>query len=1054
MSALLLLFLSSEVSAQCYMWVYPVDNGGGAYTFNATPDSGSVNPIYNWTFDDGGTASGVIVQHTFTTSGMHSYCLNFTGNCTTTFCDSFNVNVCSWPAYVTQTGGDTIVSFSVQGAQAGWTYNWSFPDGVPSTSTSPNPSIAFPSVGSFPGTLTVNDPGGCVVNFNANVDVYDEQHSGTCTPWSQAYIGAFGLVTFYALADSANPISYVWDFGDGTGSTQNNPQHTYATSGSYTYCANFTGANCSGSICKSMYVNVCDAAAYINYTVADSTATFTLDGMPTGSTYNWSFPDGDITTSTSAVPSVVFPGVGAYSVSVTATAPNGCVINRNTTATITNGNCAAQLHIESIWADSVAFYVTPDSGSTANLTYSWTFGDGATGSGQYVSHTYAASGDYVFCVTTSGSLCSNTFCDTVHVDVCAFEPEIVVYNVSGTDATFVLYGVNPGGIYQWSFPDGTPQTSSAAMPTISFPANGSYTVYASYINGAGCTKSDTLLANIVNNPCNAYFNVTDLGQGAVIFGGYIDSMQLPMTYTWDFGDGSTGTGKYCNHTFTTSGNYNVCLTYSGNGCSGTVCNLVYIDACNLGGAYYSLNGATATYYAQGDSTQSWTYHWSFPGGLPSSSTSSVPVVTYAAAGTYNAYAIVSTPNGCSDTLYSSILIPNVGFNGCDTTFYSSVNGYTVNVWPQDTLSTASTFTWNFGDGSTGAGMYTSHTYATSGWYQITMNVSSTNCSASVYHSVYVSGGGSYFITGDVLKSNVSSSICEGQIYLISDSAGYLTAIDTFEITDDTSQCHGGYYWFAGLPAGTYYLKAALGPNDVDYANYLPTYSYQELNWATALPIVLGPNSAQGTSIELAAGNNPGGPGFVGGWVSQGAGMALGTDHHERGVGDPIAGAQINLLNAADMPVAYTYSDASGNFAFNNLALGTYRVYAEWLNKVPLALTVTLTQNNPSINNVQVEISSDSAVSTGIKDENAFYVDGIMPNPTKDKATVTVNVERAAEATVSISDVSGRIMQTRIITLSQGSNLVSVDLTEQAAGVYYMSINGKYDKRTLKLVKTQ
>lgn len=57
-------------------------------------------------------------------------------------------------------------------------------------------------------------------------------------------------------------------------------------------------------------------------------------------------------------------------------------------------------------------------GSTGtNLTYTWDFGDGATGTGLNLSHTYTGNGPYNLCLTVDdGAGCMDTYCDTLSVD--------------------------------------------------------------------------------------------------------------------------------------------------------------------------------------------------------------------------------------------------------------------------------------------------------------------------------------------------------------------------------------------------------------------------------------------------------------------------------------------------------------------------------------------------------------------------------------------------------------------------------------------------------------
>ena len=71
-----------------------------------------------------------------------------------------------------------------------------------------------------------------------------------------------------------------------------------------------------------------------------------------------------------------------------------------------------------------------------------------------------------------------------------------------------------------------------------------------------------------------------------------------------------------------------------------------------------------------------------------------------------------------------------------------------------------------------------------------------------------------------------------------------------------------------------------------------------------------------TNISLIAGTNPGGPGFIGDSVLLGANKSA-------AVGDALDGRMLLLATSSGQAVAYTSSNASGQFSFPNLAYGTY-----------------------------------------------------------------------------------------------------------------------------------
>jgi PKD repeat protein len=74
--------------------------------------------------------------------------------------------------------------------------------------------------------------------------------------------------------------------------------------------------------------------------------------------------------------------------------------------------CNANFYIypDSLGAPST--YIGVNTSTGTGLTYAWDWGDGSTGTGANPSHTYAAPGVYVICLTVTGNGCTNTYCDS------------------------------------------------------------------------------------------------------------------------------------------------------------------------------------------------------------------------------------------------------------------------------------------------------------------------------------------------------------------------------------------------------------------------------------------------------------------------------------------------------------------------------------------------------------------------------------------------------------------------------------------------------------------
>lgn len=64
---------------------------------------------------------------------------------------------------------------------------------------------------------------------------------------------------------------------------------------------------------------------------------------------------------------------------------------------------------------------------------------------------------------------------------------------------------------------------------------------------------------------------------------------------------------------------------------------------------------------------------------------------------------------------------------------------------------------------------------------------------------------------------------------------------------------------------------------------------------------------------------------------------------------------------------------------------------------------------------------------------------LYPNPAGNKVTVAINIEKAAEGNLSVTDLSGKVVYTKMLQLQQGNTTIPVSLPGVAAGSYIMKI---------------
>ncbi len=298
-------------------------------------------------------------------------------------------------------------------------------------------------VQTFIGTITPDTVNFLICNGN---------NTGCHALFSYSSDSTTHLVQFTDLSTSSagSIIAWLWTFGDGSTSTQQNPTHLYITNGTFTVCLNIeTSTGCSSHFCHEITVGQnTECHAHYEYQ-ADSLNPLHVHFWDTSTPLNtitsrlWNFGDpasGTNNTSTNYDPWHTYYHAGVYNVCLTIHTSTGCTSTFCDSITVgsNTGNCENW----STYTSDGGFTYTFE-GHTHSIyptTYTWDMGDGTAGlTGHVVTHTYATAGIYTVTLTTVDSTgCAWTSQQT-------YEVHTTTYNLYGYaymgDSIFVDHGL-------------------------------------------------------------------------------------------------------------------------------------------------------------------------------------------------------------------------------------------------------------------------------------------------------------------------------------------------------------------------------------------------------------------------------------------------------------------------------------------------------------------------------------------------------------------------------------------------------------------------------------
>ena len=527
-------------------------------------------------------------------------------------------------------------------------------------------------------------------------------------------------------------VKYEWNMGDASTSNLKNVSHIYSQAGDYDITLVVTTKGvCTDTITKSTTIHEQPTADFTIASVClNELSEFKDNSSIVGTatlSYDWDFGDG-AGSSTLTNPEYEYQSTGGYTIELKVTSSDGCIDSVNKSTTIYMLPDADFDFDNACLGDDVEFTNKSKIGS-GSLTYEWDFDDANTSTTISPSNTYSAAGTYdVQLVATSNRGCT----DTVTQEVETYGLPTADFNfASACEGEFVAFSDNSSNptssrlTYDWDFDNGS--SSNNSSPQVRYASDGTYDVTLTVESAEGCVDDVTKSVDVYGAP-SVSFSANRVCDGfATTFTNASTAADASgLTFIWRFGDSDTSLRVSPSHVYSAAGTYNATLVAtSGNGCidsatipvrvyTNPVANFRTANVCEVDSAeFFNLSSiASGTFSSL----------WSF--GDNTSSTRRSPKHLYAADATYSAKLIVTSTNGCQDSISQSISIypmPEPNF-----TFSDQCDGDEVDFVNQTVVTTGTQYVWAFGDGFGSTTENPSHTYLNDGTYNATLTATTAN----------------------------------------------------------------------------------------------------------------------------------------------------------------------------------------------------------------------------------------------------------------------------------------------------------------------------------------
>lgn len=684
-------------------------------------------------------------------------------------------------------------------------------------------------------------------------------------------------------------LQYNWNFGDATSSNLKNPTHQFTQRN--VYSISLTVSNTVGCVATSYPVSV--NAAHFKTDFTDRPLCrevgFTSSSYLYPNNSFWQFGDGT-TTNAYYNTSHIYATAGSYNVTLINTYSHckDTITKTITVQDLVNFNSGITMPATACLNANTNFISTS---SVPAGSMKWDFGDNIVSNTTWnqTSHMYAQPGKYTVKLVNTFGTCSETVTKDIVIHPLPNPKGFIADygGVCGSPVTVTFKDTTPGAVsWKWvlDYQNNNAFSTQQNAPYY-FPGDGYHGVHLTVTNAEGCSNSVYKQINIFRPQASIHHTYSSSPRGhydcdslTIKFG--VNSNQTIKSYSWNLGNGVTSTLPDPQLTYNKEGIYPITLNYiTESGCPASATYEVRVYGKPVAKFDHFIpcgNSLNLQFHDRSSFSDQW--NWKYGDGSTDYYTAH-PYHTYADTGKYNV-TFINHIGHCSDTItkevYANVLPSSVQITNSANTC-SGTRG-TVSFDQRSLRATG--LTWNFGDGTTipydTSNHNVTHTYTTSGVFQVTLTGTYNNCILTSTISVRVLLKQNPILTGNITQLCANSSmevkISNMQTNVFSGAWEYgQYAIDKFQYNTGAqfSGSFPAYAWtytnytgtLTGFTAGTTSFRAIVHNQYTgcfDTSNYIPLqvngpiagFKIQTNNLCFKSPFVFTDTSRSSTNVGL------------------------------------------------------------------------------------------------------------------------------------------------------------------------------------------------------------
>ncbi len=357
------------------------------------------------------------------------------------------------------------------------------------SSPDPNPTVRIRTAGDYTAKLTVTDSDGCQDSKSIPIKVLDMEGdfrfsaTSTCDEFT---------VPFENLSTGTPPpTSWLWDFGDGDTSTDEEPVHVYDELGEYSVTLEVTSPEGTCLFSKGgavVFTNPIPGFTTTKNEFCPDDLVKVANTTTNAVIYEWDYGDGR--RADFEAPSIVYTETGSYDIALFATDAFGCEKKLVKEDFIIIEKPTADFSVASPSGACPPFTAIFSDESESNIEeWQWDFGDGGQSTLQDPANVYLKPGNFDVKLTVkdkNGCVDSKTASQFVSVGgpTGNFSPEKT--ELCTSDLVNFTATVTNAVMLKWDFGDGNVEETTDGEATHAYASVGTFTPALLLIDAQGC----------------------------------------------------------------------------------------------------------------------------------------------------------------------------------------------------------------------------------------------------------------------------------------------------------------------------------------------------------------------------------------------------------------------------------------------------------------------------------------------------------------------------------------------------------------------------------------